>query len=236
MHQGVVPCSPIHPTAAVTIRALELFHITWLCSPHFSIQAFVKTLCDLQGVIFQCYLSHQFSITFDLYLQIHGCMDSIMLQVLQQDSEDWCLKHTCAACTYKLTDEPKLKFKLLYVMDGNDSLKHVLQCLPDKTTDNYPPLSCDLPTGQILTSSHYLCCEYVDRFAMVGSEDPVSNECNNKSAKDSDPNPCARRWKNMDAAKTKKTWGIYDETGIFMAVCHHGTSLLIADMVQSGKQ
>ncbi|KAI6103353.1 hypothetical protein EDD16DRAFT_1696251 [Pisolithus croceorrhizus] len=229
MRQGVIPCSPIHPTAAVTIGALELFHIAQLRSPHFSVQAFVKTLCDLQGVIFQRYLSHQFSIVFDLYLQIRGCMDSIVSRVLQWDSENWRLKHACAACTYKLTDKPELKFKLLYAMDGNDSLKCVLQHLPDETADNYPPLLRDLPTGQILTSSCYLCHEYVDRFAMAGSEDPVSNE-------DLDPNPCAGHWKNMDAAKTKKTWGVYDETGIFMAVCHHGTSLLIADMVQSGER
>ncbi|KAI6125002.1 hypothetical protein EDD16DRAFT_1763245, partial [Pisolithus croceorrhizus] len=232
MRQGVVPCSPIHPTAAVTIGALELFRIAQLRSPHFSVQAFVKTLCDLQGVIFQRYLSRQFSIAFDLYLQIRGRVDSIVSQVLQWDSEDWRLQHACAACTYKLTDEPELKFKLLYAMDGNDSLKRVLRRLPDEIADNYPPLSHDLPTGQIITSSRYLCREYVDRFAMAGSKDPVSNE----SAKDSDPNPCAGRWKNMDDAKTKKTWGVYDETGIFMAVCCHGTSLLIADMVQSGER
>ncbi|KAI5986451.1 hypothetical protein EDC04DRAFT_2873538 [Pisolithus marmoratus] len=176
MCQGVAPCSPIHPTAAVTFRALELLCIVWLHSPHFSIQAFVKTLCDLQGVIFQCYLSHQFSIAFDLYLQIHAQVDSIVSQVLQRDSEDWHLKHACAACTYKLTDEPKLKFKLLYAMDGNNSLKH-----------------------------------------------------------DSDSNPCAGCWRNMDDVKTKKAWGVYDETGIFMVVCHHGTCLLMADMVQSGE-
>ncbi|KAI6002559.1 hypothetical protein EDC04DRAFT_2871863 [Pisolithus marmoratus] len=186
IHQGVVPCSPIHPTAAVTFRCLELFHIVWLHSPHFSIQAFVKTLCDLQG----CYLSCQFSIAFDLYLQIY--------------LEDWCLKHACAACTYKLTDEPELKFKLLYAMDGNNSLKCFLHHLPDKIEDGHPLLSCDLPT------------------------DLFSNE-------DSDSNPCAGHWKNMDDVKTKKAWGVYDETGIFMVVCCHGTCLLMADMVQSGK-
>ncbi|KAI6016132.1 hypothetical protein BKA83DRAFT_4465493 [Pisolithus microcarpus] len=230
MCQGIVPCSPIHPTAAVTIGALELFHITRLCSPHFSIQAFIKTLCDLQGH----YLSRQFSIVFDLYLQIHGRMDSIVLQVLQQDLEDWQLKHTCAACTYKLTDEPGLKFKLLYAMDGNDSLKHVLRCLSDEIADNHP-LSHDLPTSQILTSSHYVSHEYVNKFAMAGSKDPISNICDNNPAQDLDSNPCAGHWKNMDDAKTKKIWGVHDETGIFMAVCRHGTCLLIADMVQSGE-
>jgi hypothetical protein len=39
----------------------------------------------------------------------------------------------------------------------------------------------------------------------------------------------------MDDIKTKKAWGIYDETGIFVAVCRHGFSLVIADMVQSGE-
>ena len=39
----------------------------------------------------------------------------------------------------------------------------------------------------------------------------------------------------MDDAKTRKTWGVYDETGIFMAVCRHGSCLLIVDMVQSGE-
>ncbi|KAG1836183.1 hypothetical protein DFJ58DRAFT_735173 [Suillus subalutaceus] len=40
----------------------------------------------------------------------------------------------------------------------------------------------------------------------------------------------------MDDAKTKKAWGIYDETGVFVAVCCHGFCLLIADMVQSGER
>lgn len=39
----------------------------------------------------------------------------------------------------------------------------------------------------------------------------------------------------MDDEKTKRAWGVYDETGIFTAVCRHGFSLLIADMVQSGE-
>ncbi|KAI6014150.1 hypothetical protein BKA83DRAFT_4473883 [Pisolithus microcarpus] len=228
MRQGVVPCSPIHPTAAVTFGALELFRIARLRCPHFSIQAFVKTLCDLQGFVFQRYISRQFSIAFDLYLQIRARVDSIVSQVLQRDSDDWRLKHACAACTYKLTDEPELKFKLLYAMDGNDSLKRVIRRLPDEIEGGHPPLSHDLPTGQVLTSSRYLSREFVNRFAVAGSTDPFSDE-------DSDANPCAGRWKNMDDAKTRKAWGVYDETGIFLAVCRHGTCLLIADMVQSGE-
>jgi len=32
---------------------------------------------------------------------------------------------------------------------------------------------------------------------------------------------------------TVRMWGIFDETGIFLALCHHGFVLVAADMVQS---
>jgi hypothetical protein len=50
-----------------------------------------------------------------------------------------------------------------------------------------------------------------------------------------DENSCTGRWKNMDDEKTKRSWGVYDETGVFVAMCRHGFCLLIADMVQSGE-
>jgi hypothetical protein len=39
----------------------------------------------------------------------------------------------------------------------------------------------------------------------------------------------------MKEELTKKMWGIFDETGIFLALCRHGFCLVIADMVQSGE-
>lgn len=34
---------------------------------------------------------------------------------------------------------------------------------------------------------------------------------------------------------TARMWGIFDETGIFLALCRHGFVLVVADMVQSGE-
>jgi hypothetical protein len=34
---------------------------------------------------------------------------------------------------------------------------------------------------------------------------------------------------------TSKMWGVFDETGIFVALCRHGFVLLIVDMVRSGE-
>ncbi|KIM59696.1 hypothetical protein SCLCIDRAFT_27102 [Scleroderma citrinum Foug A] len=49
-------------------------------------------------------------------------------------------------------------------------------------------------------------------------------------------NPCAGRWKNMKDQHTVRMWSIFDETGIFIAVCRHGFSLVIADMVRSSER
>jgi Kyakuja-Dileera-Zisupton transposase len=34
---------------------------------------------------------------------------------------------------------------------------------------------------------------------------------------------------------TARMWGIFDETGIFLALCRHGFILVVADMVRSGE-
>ncbi|KAG2109486.1 hypothetical protein DEU56DRAFT_874508 [Suillus clintonianus] len=135
----------------------------------------------------------------------------MVAESLRHNTPDWHVKHACPACTYKLTDEPELTFSLLYAMDGNDSLKRVLRRSLD--TDESLGTSSELPTGQQLA---------------IRAGTPLLQDAHLE-------NLCEARWKNMDDTKTKKAWGIYDETGIFVAVCRHGFSLLVADMVQSGE-
>ncbi|KAG2117688.1 hypothetical protein BD769DRAFT_1629740 [Suillus cothurnatus] len=196
VRQGVIPCSPISPVAGITSEALELYRVVHLRSPHLSIQAFVKTMCDLHVIEFHRHLSCQFSIALDIYLQIQRVVASLITESLRRDSPDWRLKHACPVCTYILTNEEQLRFKILYAMDGNDS-------------------------------DRYLSRNFVDQFA----RDTACATGDNRPAE----NSCEGRWKNMDDTKTKKAWGIYDETGVFIAVCHHGFCLLITDMVQSGE-
>ncbi|KAG2031226.1 hypothetical protein BDR03DRAFT_1016313 [Suillus americanus] len=101
---------------------------------------------------------------------------------------------------------------MLYVMDGNDSLN----------------VSLEVPTGQSLTSDHYLSHNFVDKF----TRDLVCTSSDKDTPVD---DSCEGHWANMDSAKMKNAWGIYNETGVFVAVCCHGFCLLIVDMVQSGE-
>ncbi|KAJ6470175.1 hypothetical protein DFH09DRAFT_1110926 [Mycena vulgaris] len=56
-----------------------------------------------------------------------------------------------------------------------------------------------------------------------------------QSGNSDDGNPCADRWKNMINDVTSKMWGIFDETGVFLALCRHGFVLVLTDMIRSGE-
>ncbi|KAF8169309.1 hypothetical protein K438DRAFT_1774323 [Mycena galopus ATCC 62051] len=46
---------------------------------------------------------------------------------------------------------------------------------------------------------------------------------------------CEEHWKNLSEELTSKMWGIFEETGIFLALCWHSFMLSVADMVRSGE-
>jgi hypothetical protein len=50
-----MPSAPLSPSVCIKIDALELYRVAHLRSPRLSIQAWVKTLCDLHGVSVHSY-------------------------------------------------------------------------------------------------------------------------------------------------------------------------------------
>ncbi|KAI5984422.1 hypothetical protein EDD15DRAFT_2375241 [Pisolithus albus] len=225
VRQGVVPCAPLRPHTAIMMDALELYRVARNRCPHFSIQAFVKTVSDLQGVQYRPYLARLFSIALDVYLQIRLAVNDLVLKALRRDTPDWRLKNACPACTYTLEDEPNLKFKLLFAMDGNDSLKHISRA----AIGGYESTAKDVGE-RFLGDDRYLSRAFVDQFGVGRSDESLMEPTAD------DDNPCAGRWKNMKEDVTSRMWGIFDEAGVFMAICRHGFSLVVADIVRSGEQ
>lgn len=113
-----------------------------------------------------------------------------MQAVLKRDSPDWRLKHACPACTYKLKDEAPLIFKMLYTIDGNDSLKRVLRRQADDNDNTVGP-SSELPSNMKVHGDYYLSREYVDKWVdgvlqeMMGDETDVVG-CSLKTCKNTD--------------------------------------------------
>ncbi|KAJ7302857.1 hypothetical protein DFH08DRAFT_918854 [Mycena albidolilacea] len=173
----------------------------------------VKTLADLHGCELKPYASKAFSKCFDVYLKILQVVDDRIKKVLGRDAPDWRLKNCCPACTYKLEGEMKMIFEMLVALDGNDSLKRIL--VKDKTVDE---------NG----AAH----EDVDKWSKEVLATLVQRPRSKDKAEDTE---CQERWKNMSEELTAKMWGIFDDTGVFLALCRHGFVLLVADMVKSGE-
>lgn len=46
---------------------------------------------------------------------------------------------------------------------------------------------------------------------------------------------CIECWRNANPEERKHLWGVFDETGLFLAACRHGIIVSICDMVKSGE-
>lgn len=187
---------------------------------------------------FKSHISRQFSISFDLYLNIRTLAAELTQKALGRDSEDWRLRHICPPCTYKLEGEEKLRFSMLYTVDGNNSLKRVQrrEAIPTSADDNSsgPPVlgnSKESMDNREAGKGIYLTKDVVNQW----SKEVLAEICPTYSEVETDDNPCADRWQNMRTGLTAKMWGIFEETGLFLALCRHGFVLILVDMIRSGE-
>ncbi|KAJ7819079.1 hypothetical protein B0H14DRAFT_3089447 [Mycena olivaceomarginata] len=221
-----MPCAPWKPTVAITVCVLETYRVTHVRCPHLAIQAFVKALCDIQGVPYRPYLCQQFSIAYDLYLDIRRRTDKRVMKALGRDST-WRMKHACPACMYRLEGEDALIFEMLTTMDGNDSLKRVLRrdkssVGEDETGELTLAKSREQEDSRDASNGYYISRDRVDRWAKSRLGDRLPMQTENAD----EDNPCAERWKNMINDVTSK---------IQVSSCQHGFVLVITDMIKSGE-
>ncbi|KAJ7796530.1 hypothetical protein B0H14DRAFT_2390594, partial [Mycena olivaceomarginata] len=182
------------------------------------------------------YLGAQFSTTFDVYLSLWAVADQFMKAALGHDIPNWRLKNTCPACLYKLEGEQKLKRCVIGMQDGNNSLKQFGHCekvvrfdgtvVPRASKECYnhwqAPGDIFLPWSDIKEWAKDEVDELMKGFELEaggGDEEAGCKEC----------------WESMKEDVTARTWGLYNETGIIPALCHHGFMLVVVDMVQSGE-
>ncbi|KAF8581323.1 hypothetical protein K439DRAFT_1636261, partial [Ramaria rubella] len=67
-----------------------------------SAQSFVKSICEIQLVLYRPSLCNKFSNSYDVYVTICAEVQCQVSTMLGQDAPDWHLKNACPACTYKL--------------------------------------------------------------------------------------------------------------------------------------
>ena len=144
-----------------------------------------------------------------------------------------------------------MTYTRLWAHDGNNSLKRVLPFGNRKAAD-----------ARVFDGSDYfLPRSFVDEFANevkstgnshrhrelrssgVDSEDEDDTGYDDADqggdptdgAVASTADHCVKNWKAAAADEKKRTWAIFDETGIYASACRHGLILWICDMVRSGE-
>ncbi|KAJ7577336.1 hypothetical protein C8J56DRAFT_1007167 [Mycena floridula] len=220
---GFFPCSPLHVSVAISTAVLELYRILFLRCPRLTIQPFIKTP-------FRSYLSEQFTIAFDLYLDILRLVRLHVAVALKRDSPDWRLANACPCCLYELEDKEDLDFRMLFTMDGNDSLKrmHRQERISEEEGDRMGPSKKrkDFREGG---GDYFLSRAQADKWDIHADPSIPPPVIDPKAT------PACDRWHNSKESNTHMMWKVYNETGIFIVLCCHGFVLIIADMVQSGE-
>ncbi|KAK7052690.1 hypothetical protein R3P38DRAFT_3306336 [Favolaschia claudopus] len=237
--QGLIPSSPSRPKTAVTIRALEMYRLVQLRCPQLGIQAWVRSLADLDQRMFKPSSTHGFTVCLDLYHEILDVVEMRVKQALGRGSPDWRMQNCCPTCTYDLEGEPNMRFSMFFTEDGNNSARRVAKKAAGQFDQDGVAIRGTReradPRAATAGGDYFLTREEVDRW----TKERVAEEMKARRIPVAELPPgeseCKERWKNMSEDYTAKSWGVFDETGIFLALCRHGFTFKGADMVKSGE-
>jgi hypothetical protein len=137
---------------------------------------------------------------------------------------------------YKLEGEAPLTLPLITTQDGNNSMKRFLrrereEVLPGITAA--PGASKERKDNHVAPGDFFLPREDVNEWGNEGTD--VLMRGFEEGAEQDEGAGCDERWENMKEDITARAYGMYNETGIFPALCRHGFMLVIVDMVKSGE-
>ncbi|KAF8432351.1 hypothetical protein L210DRAFT_3413994, partial [Boletus edulis BED1] len=209
---GALGCSPMQPTLAVKFECLELYHQLRRRQSSLSIQAITKVVCALHNLTYSHHLREQFSIAFDIYLNILRLVQSALNQVLGRDGAAWKLCGACPCCAYEQPDEPALSPTRLHCMDGNHSAKRL-----DGSGHADP---------RVFRSDYFIADGDVERF-----KDEVRSRASSSGVK---AGTCTDNWNAAKPGEENKIQ-VFEQTGIFLLACRHGFVECIAEMKRSGE-
>ncbi|KAG2744795.1 hypothetical protein P692DRAFT_20743079 [Suillus brevipes Sb2] len=229
IYHGYIGCSPLYPTAAISLRTLSAYRQIHRTCPRFSIQAQVKTLCFIHDIPYRAYLSIQLSAAYDVYLEILHRVNQRLRKALKHDTPNYRMLNSCPACFYVLEDEPALEFEWLVSIDGNNSLKRWDSAIygSNKRIDS-----------RKARSDYWLDSHNVDRLKdETRIQESNSNGDNwvDETVAAAGTFTCVNRWRNAGPDTRKKMFSVFDESGIFIAACRHRFVILACDMVRSGE-
>ena len=194
----------------------------------------------------------QIASAWDAYLSITREVQQKLDEAQGHNTPNWRALNSCPCCQYEvhhnhsysistdlfqLVDEPKLKYRKISIIDGNTSLRRVNRH--------------ESTSKKKFQSDYFLPVDKVNEVEMPGASRQVCFWCGSsveplltpdvednplhEVVEDGDVGQCVRNWRAALPDNLKSMFSIFDETGIFVAVCRHGFILTCVDMVRSGE-
>ncbi|QRW04480.1 hypothetical protein RhiLY_03479 [Ceratobasidium sp. AG-Ba] len=224
VRHGYIGCSPLHPKLAISLKFLELFANVMRRGPSVSVQTLAKASCDSRNVPYTRHFRTQLTSALDVFGMVEREIRRRRDIALGRNNKDDEIKNKCPACSYKLENEPPLKYSMQVTCDGNDSLK---RCAKAGASDR-----------QRFHLNWYITPDEVDAFQheVPGRR---KGKKNRTKADDSSESVCEKRWKNAkihERGDGDKPKTVFCETGIFLSSCRHSFILTCCDMIESGEQ
>ena len=180
------------------------------------------------------YLATQFSIAYDTFLWILREVDEKVRHALGHDTLNWRFHNICPPCFYKIDGEPDLEFSFFASINGNNSLWWMgdaiwnfnvwldsRKLLSDRWIS---PEDVDLFKDEIKSSKVTLSVfSTLVMLIVLKTKDTDVHEEDDWEDVDtpSSLSKCVDRWQNAGPEQRKKMFTLFEETGIFLACCHH---------------
>ena len=115
---GFIGNAPFKPSVAVSMKTLKLYRLLRRRKASFSVESFVKVICDLYNVSPPNFLHtpthcveqipyHRkyrrlFGDAFDIYLEVIKVVNNRVKAALGRDAPNWRVLNACPACTYEV--------------------------------------------------------------------------------------------------------------------------------------
>ncbi|TFY51052.1 hypothetical protein EVJ58_g10764 [Rhodofomes roseus] len=239
---GYLGTTPVNPSIAISLRSLELLRCLRLFKASYSMESYAKLLCYYYKIPYRRYYRALIADAFEVYLSVLQEVRRRLDVALGRDGPNWRVKNACPACSYKLNDEPELRWARMVCVDGNNSLKRIAGIGNRQQGDS----------RVFSRSGYYLPRELVEEYSNeVQSRGRTQTDDDDADAQpetvspDAEGDPtdggpedediaiCTQNWKA--AQESKSMWGVFEETGVFASACRHGLVLWLVDMVRSGE-
>ncbi|KAJ7690095.1 hypothetical protein B0H17DRAFT_1160032 [Mycena rosella] len=177
---GLDSLCPWKPTLAIAARVLKLYRVVRLRCPNLSVQSWVKALSDVQARAFKPYQVQQFTICFDLYLEILRNVDARVKKALAEGETIFEMLH--------------LRWKIL-----NGSEKRAGGFRRERVAKRGGTERPD-PRAANAGGDYYLTRERVNKWSKEVLAQQVQVPRSNDPEED---NLCQERWKNMSEEITE---------------------------------